>query len=355
MRKMLAGLVLLALLAVWPVAAGAEGIAPAAVFGDGELATVFTQATGNSADPSYFGVYSITPVEERLYLGVGAARPGEFDGSLLAEWDATGLRPLAVLQEQGFIDAQLVGNRLYIPGPDPTDDWTAGNVYIHDLTTGVTTKQRSLPNVLHDWGLWRADDGRLFVATGRHLGDNATWAGGIFVSADDGQTWTLDGDPQLGAYRTYDVLGSDGGLVAIAADDYTTDCPAVIKPPGGAWQRPGAWVVCRQRLALDPTGRRVFAVGAGGTSLVEPLTGRKLRLPFQVEPWAYNWQAIAGRTLYVLAANGRVMATDDLRTWRAVAAFDQPLVSLAHWPSQHALVVATRGAAGGVFIVLLAQ
>jgi len=330
--------------------AGADG--PIPLTEAGQLGAFYQEATGYSPNPAYFGAYSLVPSGESLYLGLGTARPAEEDGGLLARLDGDRLTALQALDEQGFVDMQLADGRLYIPGPDPaiTDDWTLGNIYIHDLATGATSKLRNLVNVLHSWGLWR-EPGRLLVAVGRHLGDNATWAGGIFSSADEGATWTLDDDPLLGRYRTYDVAAGARGLVAVAADGYTEDCPVVIQPRGEDWQRTGQQVVCRTRL-VSVRRDRVLALAAGGRGLVEPLTRRSLPFPgFTADTWAYNGLASDGRSVYVIGTGGRVLRSADLQTWAPVATFDQGLVSLAYWPERSALVVAERGAAGRLWLV----
>lgn len=353
-------LVLWFVIAAAPRGAAADGIdGTAAQPGDvqtllpaAELAQFFQQATGYTPDPQYFGVYAILPVDRTVYLGLGTARPAEYDGSLLASWDGATLRALYQPSEQGFIEMDRRGSKLWFPGADPMDDWSSGNIYVHDLATSRTEKLRTLPNVLHDWGLTWDANGRLCVAVGRHLGDNMTWAGGIFTSDDAGLTWKLDASGQLGGYRTYDVMGSRLGLAAVAADDYTVDCPLVIKPTGGEWRRPGTQVVCRTRLALEPITGRVLAVGAGRTHLVEAFSGRRVQLTgFTAADWAYNVLAHDGRNLYVLADDGRVMVTSNLRTWSTVVQLAAPLLSIGYWPARNALVVAGRGPTANLWLI----
>ena len=342
-------LVVLGLALALPV----EAAAPTPLVSGARLAEFYQAATGYTPDAQWFGAYSIVPVGDALYLGLGTARPAESDGALLARLDGDVLTALYQPSEQGFVGMQLAGGKLYIPGPDPLDDWSAGNLYIHDLATGRTLRQRTLPNVMHDWGLYRDGGGALYVAVGRQLGDNATWAGGVYRSDDGGSSWALDAAPELGGYRTYDVIGVPRGLVAVASDDYYADCQLAIRRTGQAWQRVTNPVVCRARLATDVSGRRVLAVQAGGHGLIESFSGRRLPLPFGVEPWAYNWLAVTPDAYYVPTTDGRVMWSHDLRSWFEVAAPGQPLLTVAYWPARNALVVATRGHAAALILVEL--
>ena len=47
----------------------------------------FEQQTGYAHDPVYFGAYALTPISDTLYIGFGAGRPADVDGSLLARSD----------------------------------------------------------------------------------------------------------------------------------------------------------------------------------------------------------------------------------------------------------------------------
>ncbi len=358
MKRIWLVLALVALLG-WPGAVGADG-GPVALTGPGELAEFYRGATGFAPDAGYFGVYALLPVGDALYLGLGTGRPAEYDGALLARLDDGGLHDLAKLDEQGFIEMTLRDGRIYMPGADPMDDWSAGNLYVHDLASGATAKLRTLPNTIHAWQVRAEADGRLRVTVGRYLPERGPawpWAGGILTSADGGQSWTADDSPALGTSRTYDLVEGPTGDVALVDDADISGCQLATRTTGGEWQRGKAWVMCRLRLATDPAGRRALAVGADGHSLIvagAPLAlarEQRIGLPFGIQPWAYHWAALVGRSLYVLTDDGRVMGTTNLRTWREVARFNGPLVSVGYWPARQSLVVATRGADAGLWAV----
>lgn len=360
MRRVTAMVLIVLMLLAATGAAAAESGTPAAASPQamtGGLADFYQAATGYAPDPGYFGVYSIQPVGDALYLGLGTARPAESDGALLARLDGAGLTALAKLDEQGFVDMLLADGRIYIPGADPLDDWSLGNLYVHDVASGATTKLRTLPNTIHAWQARQGADGRLLVTVGRYLPEpGAAWPyrGGILTSADGGQTWTADDSPALGAHRTYDLVNGPGLDVALVDDASIDGCQLATRAPGGEWRRGAAWTLCRLRLLSDPAGRRVLAVGADARSLIVAGAEQRLRLPFGVEPWAYHWGVVVGRTLYVAGEGGALLATDNLRTWRTVAQLDGAIVTVASWPARNALVVATRGANAGLWRVDLA-
>lgn len=214
----------------------------------------------------------------------------------------------------------------------------------------------TVPNAIHDWGLYRDSNGAIYVAVGRQLDASGMSLGaGIYRSGDDGSTWTLDGASALGAYRTYDVLAVRRGMAAIASDDYYSDCHLAVKLAEQDWRRVAAPVVCRTRLARDLTGRHILALLANGTGIYEPLAGRRIFFDgFRVEPWAYNWLATSASEYYVVTNDGRVMRSTDLLHWTMLADFGQPVLTVAYWPAQQALAVAERGAGGGLWLLRLA-
>lgn len=329
----------------------------------------FEQQTVYTADAAYFGAYALTPVTQTLYIGLGAARPAESNGALLAASDGITVTALYSPTEQGFIDMIALSDTLVIPGADPCcgDDWKWGNVYTYDILTQQKTKYRinnGLVNILHDWGIWHDGANTLYMATSAcHesvFDPNDTtcagkYLGKIFTSADGGAAWAEiargDDDP-IGAYRTYDILGLGTRLYAVWNDDYTRACGIARSFNGGVtWARItdlNEQILCRARLATfagdllalkyDRSG--VYTVASNGAVTPHAFPG------FSARDWSYNPFAVdAGGYLYVPTDDGRIVRSDDLTTWETVASSDRALFTLAYWPDKNWLMTADRGRA----------
>jgi hypothetical protein len=314
----------------------------------------FTDHTGFSVNPDAFGAFTMQPVAGTLYLGFGADLPARRDGALLAAFDDQGLRAIAPLDEQGMLDMTVAKETLLIPGVDPCcpDGWESGNFYLYRPATGLA-KFRNLPNVLHAWGAWYdAGERAIYLAASAHPGDFLTSIGQIWRTGDEGASWELvaDGNGGVGSFRTYDVIGHHGSLLAVSQSEF---CTLVARPPGQTtWEDviPGSRVACEQRLvgfggrliALD-VGRSAFHVlpPHGAASLVE--------VPFTVDTAAYNWAAVAGGFLYVTSDDGRILVTRNLVAWDTVARSDQRFSAIQYWPSRGWLVLATYGRGGALW------
>lgn len=326
-----------------------------------DLAKFFTENTGCAPDPNYFGVYSVEALGDTLYLGLGAARPAEANGSLLAKTDGTSLMAVARLDEQGFVDMRFGGSTLYVPGPDPTEDWTEGNAYIGNPPDNPL-KHRNLPNVVHTWGIYpHGDTGRLYAAVGRHAGDNQTFSGGILISDDDGDSWTAVDDPRgvLGDYRTYDVKQFGGKLYATANDDYERASALAVSGDWGAtWKRINVQVESRPRLL---SGRDCLVAQAWGRDglIVISGNGKVTRARFRdffAADWAYNYIAAGyGGWYYLLGDGGRLYNSRDLKTWTLVADTGLTLLTVGYWQTKNWLIVADRGAGASVYALDLAM
>ena len=318
----------------------------------------FTDHTGNGLS-DHFAAYAVAPLEGTLYVGFGAARPGENDGSLLASSDGITITAVYTPTEQGFIDMDVVGDTLFFPGPDPTDvvakpanQWDWGNFYVYTPPAAVI-KHRNLPDVIHAWGEWfdPATD-TLYTVVGAHLGDYKTWTGGVFSSIDAGASWTqlANRDQGVGQYRTYDIIGFHGRLYVIWNDVYGDPCGLAVRSDGGTtWSRIpelDLQTVCRTRLVvyqdrlLIPRvdGAALFAVDAAGTVTTHALPG------LRIADWAYNYLAEdgAGR-LYAVADDGRIVRTADLATWETLVSRDLLFITLGYWPDRDWLLVGDRG------------
>ncbi len=325
-----------------------------------DLAKFYTENTGLAPDPNYFGVYAVQAIGTTLYLGIGTARPAEANGALLVKTDGTTLKAVKQLDEQGFVDMRAGGSTLYIPGVDPLEDWSMGEIYVGNPPDAVS-KHRDMPNVIHTWGLDpQTDKGRLYAAVGMHAGDNQTFYGGVLISDDDGDSWNVVADPRhtLGAYRTYDIRQFCGKLYVTANDDYEKASQLAVSSDGGAtWKRIRVSVESRPRLLAGRDYLAALAWGRDGLQLVTP-GGKvtKARFPgFYAADWAYNYICAGyGGWYYLLADAGRLYNSRDLKTWTLVADTGLTLLGVGYWQSGNKLIVTDRGAGASIYALDLA-
>ncbi|MCB9421438.1 MAG: alkaline phosphatase [Ardenticatenaceae bacterium] len=317
----------------------------------------FEQQTGFPHDPAYFGAYALTPISDTLYIGFGAGRPADMDGSLLAQSDGVTITAVSTLTEQGFIGMTNLNGTLFIPGVDPCcdDDWTLGNTYVYTPASAAFTKFRNLPDVIHGWGLWvDADDGSSYTAVS--FSPDGGDGGGVFRSTTQAQTWTkIAGSISgIGDNRTYDIIGLHNKLY-VTWNDTTDDGPcglAVSADGGQNWNRlAGLSTLCRPRLTafqgnllvLRDDRAALYTVDAAGTAVTHTL-------PFSVTDWAYNYATTDNTgNLYVVAADGRILRSADLDTWETAASTNLDLVTIAYWPARNWLIVGSRGSGAGLW------
>jgi len=323
----------------------------------------FSQETAHALDNDYFGIYAFAPMSDTVYMGFGAARPGELDGALLAAYDGVTMTAVYTPTEQGFIDFEPVGNALHFPGPDPCcgDDWSWGNTYVHTPPT-QTTKLRSLPNVMHAWGLWNdTESGVLYAAVSAHPGDFETSSGAVFSSTNAGESWTqvasaADG---VGLYRAYDMIGLNQVLYVVWNDDYVQDCGlAVSEDDGRSWTRMlDEQITCQTRLfvwqdqllALRADRAALFAVNSQEVTTY-------LLPDFRLADWANNYLVADSKSqLYTITDDGRVLMTNDLQNWSTLISTDLTFMTIGYWHEQDLLLLADRGENGRVWGIDLTQ
>ncbi len=325
-----------------------------------DLAKFYADNTGQAPDPNYFGVYAIQAVGDTLYLGLGTARPAETNGSLLAKTDGKSLQAVKQLDEQGFVEMRAAGDTLYVAGADPLEDWSLGNVYVGNPPDAVT-KHRTLPNVIHTWGLHPdPENGRLYSAVGQHAGDNQTFYGGVLISEDEGDSWNPVNDPRrvLGEYRTYDITQFSGKLYATANDEYERASQLAVSSDSGAtWKRVHVQVESRPRLLAGRECLAALSWGRDGLQLVSP-EGRVTRTKFRdffAADWSYNYICPGyGGWYYLLADGGRLYNSRDLKTWSLVADTGLTLLSVGFWQTKNRLIVTDRGASANIYMLDLA-
>jgi len=244
-----------------------------------------------------------------------------------------------VLDEQGVHDMQLVGDRLFVAGTDPTDDWTLGNLYERSAL-GAWSKRRTMTNVLHSFGLWH-DDTNLFVAVGAHAGDNVTWKGRVLRSADDGATWAAQVD--VNSYRILDVISHASRLYAVGYDwtgsAYTQDLHT--SADGGATWSKVASVTPVKRPRMIAFGSSLLVAGSSTIYRIDGShTVTAHAVPFTI-PDLYNVLATDGANVYVIDADGHVWRSADLINWTRYT-YVVNAISIAWW-SGVGLMIADSG------------
>lgn len=106
-----------------------------------------------------------------------------------------------VVDEEQIDAFHAIEGRLYVPGHDPKEDWSFGNIY--SLSPGVLwQKHRTIPSAIHTFSL-ASFDKHVFAAIGTQKKMP------VAVSADHGKTWHLE---YTGSDRVYDFLQVKGKL-----------------------------------------------------------------------------------------------------------------------------------------------
>jgi hypothetical protein len=325
-----------------------------------KLSEFYAAQTGCKPDPNHFGIYAIEPVGNLLYLGLGTARPAEATGALLAKTDGKNIVAVYQPPEQGFISMCYRGETLCFPGCDPIEDWTLGNIYTGKPPENVV-KHRTLPNVVHTWGLYpHLAAGRLYAAVGRQGSNGQAFTGGVMISEDMGDTWAAAADPKraLGDYRTYDITMFGDTLYATSNDDYGRPSALAASSDGGAtWKKVNVQVEGRPRLLAALNYLVAQRSGGEGLILISP-KGKATKTRFRdfvAAEWAYNYICAGyGGWYYLLAAGGRIYNSRDLETWTLVADTGLSLLTVSYWQTKNWLIVADRGTDAGLWRLDLA-
>jgi hypothetical protein len=142
----------------------------------------------------------------RLYVGTGDAVVNTGPADVISLDLATGkfAREFTV-DDEAVYRYRVLDGRLVVPGPDATESWDFGNVYVREESGW--TKHRTLPRAVHvndvlaHGGLWFATTG-----TWVELPEGTRFfTGAIFASADRGATWHPEYISPAYANRVYRV------------------------------------------------------------------------------------------------------------------------------------------------------
>jgi hypothetical protein len=265
--------------------------------------------------------------------------PGNQNGSLLVDVDQLGnIVPVYVPVEQGScIDIASDGSNIVVPGIDPTESWAFGNIY---LNNGAWSKVRTMTNVIHSLGTC-FHNGNLFVATGGHTGDQATFRGYVFKSADLGQSWS---SVQVANYRCYDIESFNGNLYVIA-DESNDPTFYYSDDDGDTWNlingvvpelsKAPKMVVWNDQLIFLRHTHEIYSIDLLGNVLTN-------NAPTHVITPTFNMFAVNGVHLYILCTD-RIYRTTDLETWEWYCDLGRRCTGLTVW-SGFGLIVSEIGA-----------
>ena len=139
-----------------------------------------------------WGINDLKIFKNRLYIGHGDAvvNTGPTDIIFFNLKNKQFVNEF-IVDDEAIYKYQVIDGNLVIPGPDATEDWEFGNVYI--LTEGGWIKKRTVTHGVHVNHL-ASFDNKWYVATGNYFefGEDEMFAfGGILSSEDKGSTWKL--------------------------------------------------------------------------------------------------------------------------------------------------------------------
>lgn len=243
--------------------------------------------------------------------------PGNSNGAVIAKTvNLNDFTSEIVLNEQGVHDVEYKNNKVYVVGADPvepTNEWSLGNLYVKD---SVWIKRRTIPNAIHTLGFESTADG-IFVATGSHTGDNATWQGRVYKSVDDGVNWTYS---TVSNYRLYDLIYFGGYYYATAYEwSFSTGYySGVYRSPDGASNWTPVYsilaplikprlIVFNDKLLIFSSTLLLYAIDLSGNVI-------SYNLPVICKN---NWNPVTVTTqyLYYIGVNNLIYRTPDFNIW----------------------------------------
>lgn len=282
-----------------------------------------------------------------MFIGLSNS-PGNDVGAHVAQVDSLGnMTAERTLDEQGVHDMLYDGDLLIVPGSDPhPDSWAFGNLYTR-TAGGVWTKLRNMTNVIHSIGAC-IHEGELYVGVGAHTGDNQTFQGRVFRSADQGASWS---STLVAYYRVYDVASFDGRL-------YATTNPTPFQRLYSSTDDGDTWsLVSGVTPALKPRlvvyDGRLFGVTSTGTLFGVAEGNHTINFYTLPETIADNWNVLAVHSsgFYALTGTGdKIYHSEDMGTWNYHCDLESDCVSLTAWDGV-GLIVSEKGTAARLLLV----
>lgn len=284
----------------------------------------------NITPDANFGIYAALPNRRRDgYMLAAGNTPAGANGAMLIDVEYGGfVRYVHVLNEQGVFDMLWCGQRFFIPGCDPTDDWTLGNMYIVDRRDRLI-KYRAIDQCVHVFG--QAIQGCAWYAAGRgHDPDTKQFYGMVARSDDFGANWENIIRYGSGFYQWDYWRGKWYGI----------DYDALKLWLGGDKFEHVAYVQKLPRSVIYQDQLIYLDVGGYNLTLIDNKHNLRLvRLPHQVDfnNWQCNSMAVGGGRFYILTVNG-IMTTRNFSDWQTAAKPDALVRFIAYDYVQNRLV-----------------
>lgn len=334
-----------------------------------DLKNFFEKYTNNlyPTDPKYFGVYVIQPVNQKIYLGISAGLPAEKDGALLASYDGQVINPIYdhegknLLSEQGILDIDLQNNILYLPGLDPLEDWSYGNLYTFNTVSGEFIKYRNLENTIHGLGSL-IEEGKIFIGTGSHRGDNQTFEGRLYISEDGAKTWRFE---IFSNYRLWDLIRQNEFIIGVGLENINGVNKVLVKKTnneGRAWEKINNLEPYYRTRLLKFQNLIVTKTNSSQSDSFWIYDGEKellKKLPFGFYLWSdyvFNAMTIDKRSfLYFIASQSTtggtwssnnkylILRTKDLNSFEILSYLEKEPSSISYWPDFDQILISNIG------------
>ncbi|MBN2382263.1 5'-nucleotidase C-terminal domain-containing protein [bacterium] len=191
------------------------------VFGETTMQILQVESLGLPTQSKQFAARKINALKvfnHRLYLGHGDAvvNTGPTD-VIYYDFAQSEYKTEFTVDDEAIYRYEVVSGQLVIPGPDATESWDFGNIYV--LAEHGWTKERTIPNGIHINDIvaygphWYCSTG-CFYQFGQETEETYPF-GGIFRSADEGKHWQLAyGTPydEGSVYRVNRLVSFQGKL-----------------------------------------------------------------------------------------------------------------------------------------------